>query len=122
VPFTGSNSRPISLLPTRSKPLEKIVFDEIQCYFTVNKLTTDFQCTKREGQSTSTALTQMTDDWLRDIDDEKIVGTVFDIIDHSLLQETRMCFGFTPPAMLSRKSCLSNRTDRVFLEASPTSR
>ena len=42
-PLTGSNSRPISLLPTLSKLLEKIVFDQIQCYFTVNKLTTDFQ-------------------------------------------------------------------------------
>jgi hypothetical protein len=28
----------------------------------------------REGHSTSTAFTQMTDDWLREIDDEKIVG------------------------------------------------
>jgi hypothetical protein len=61
-PFTGSNSRPISLLPTLSKPLEKMVFDQIQCYFTVNKLTTDIQDTYREGHSTSTALTQMTDD------------------------------------------------------------
>jgi hypothetical protein len=41
--FTGSNSRPTSLLPTLSKLLEKIVFDQMQCYFTVNKLTTEFQ-------------------------------------------------------------------------------
>ena len=93
-PFTGSNSQPISLLPTISKLLEKIVFDEIQCFFTVNKLTTDFQHICREGHSTSTALTQMTDHWLREIDDEKIVGAVlldfsaaFDIIDHWLLME-----------------------------------
>ena len=61
-PFTGLNSQPISLLPTSGK---KIVFDKIQCYFTVNKLTTEFQHAYREGHSTSTALTQMTDDWLR---------------------------------------------------------
>ena len=42
VAFTGSNSRPISLLPALSKLLEKSVFDQIQCYFSVNKLTTDF--------------------------------------------------------------------------------
>ena len=59
-PFTGSNSRPNSLLPTLSKLLEKIVFDQIQCYFTVNKLTTDFQHAYREGHSTSMTLTQMT--------------------------------------------------------------
>jgi hypothetical protein len=45
----------------------------------------------------------MTDDWLRDIYDKMIVWDVlldfsaaFDIIDHSLLLEKRMCFGFTP--------------------------
>ena len=51
----------------------QIVFDQIQCYFTVNKLTTDFQDAYKEGHSTSTTLTQMTDDWLREIDDKKIV-------------------------------------------------
>ena len=68
-----------------------MVFDQIQCYFTVNKLTTDFQHAYREGHSTSTALTQITD-WLREIDDAMIVGAVlfdfsaaFDMIAHSLL-------------------------------------
>jgi hypothetical protein len=49
----------------------------------------------------------MTDDWLREIDDKKIVGAVlldfnaaFDIINHSPLLEKRMCYGFTPPAIL----------------------
>ena len=48
----------------------------------------EFQHAFSEGHSTSTALTQMTDDWLREIDDEIIVGDVlldfsaaFDIID-----------------------------------------
>jgi hypothetical protein len=30
----------------------------------------------REGHSTSMTLTQMTDDWLREIDEKKIVGAV----------------------------------------------
>jgi hypothetical protein len=105
--FTGSNSRQISLLPTLRKLLETIVFDQIQCYFTVNKLTTDFQHAYREGHSASTALTPMTDDWLREIDDKMIVGAVlldfseaFDIINHRLLLEILMCSGFTPPAIM----------------------
>ena len=88
--FTGSNSQPISLLPALSKLLEEIVYDQIQCYFSVNKFTTDFQHAYREGHSTCTALTQMTDDRLKEID-KKIVGTVLldfsaavDIIDHNL--------------------------------------
>ena len=114
-PFTGSNSQPVSLLPTLSKLLEKMVFDQIQCYFTVNKLTIDFQHSYREGHSTSTALTQMTDDWLRETDDYNIwsrfinLQCAFDIIDHSLLLENLVCYGFTPPAILWIKSYLSNR-------------
>jgi hypothetical protein len=34
--FNGSNS--ISLLPALSKLFEKMVFDQIRCYFSVNKL------------------------------------------------------------------------------------
>jgi hypothetical protein len=77
---------------------KKIVIDQIQCYFTVNKLTTEFQHAYREGHSTSTTLIQVTDDWLREIDDKIIVGAVlldfsaaFDTIDHSLLLKKRMC-------------------------------
>ena len=79
---------------------KKIVFDQIQCYFTTNKLTTEFQHPYREGHSTSTALTQMTDDWLRH---KMIVGAVlldfsvaFDIIDHSLLLEKHVLWLHTP--------------------------
>ena len=86
----------------------------------------DFRHTYREGHSTSTALTQITDDdWLREIYDKKIVGAVlldfraaFDIIDHSMLLEKCMCCGFTPPAILWIKSYLSNRTQRVFFNGS----
>jgi hypothetical protein len=42
----------------------------------LNKLTSNFQYAVSEGHSTSTALTQMTDDWLREIDDIKSVGAV----------------------------------------------
>ena len=71
------------------------------------------------------ALTQMTDDWLREIDDKKIVGALlldfsaaFDIIDHCLLLAKPMCYGFTAPAILCIKSYLSNRTQRVFFNGS----
>ena len=70
----------------------------------------------------------MTDDWLRQIDDKKVVEAVlldisasFDIIDHSLLLEKCMCYGCTPRALLWINSYLSNRTEGVILmEASPT--
>ena len=54
-----------------------------------------------------------------------IVGAVLldfsaalDIIDHSLLLENRVCYGFTPPDIMWIKSYLSNRTQRVFFSGS----
>ena len=69
----------------------------------------------------------MTDDRLREIDYKKIVGAVlldlsvaFHIIDRSLLMEQRMCYGFTPPAILWIKSCLTEHRGCSLMEASPT--
>ena len=45
-------------------------------------------------------------------------SAAFDIIDHSLLLEKRMFFGFTPPAIMWIKSYLSNRTQRVIFNGS----
>jgi hypothetical protein len=73
----------VILLPKKSKtcnPLvqfwRKKISDQIRCNFTVKNLTIDFQHAHREGHSTSTALTQMADNRLREIDYKKIVGAV----------------------------------------------
>ncbi len=72
--------------------MENIVYEQIHCYLSTYNLLTDYQHTYREGHSTASALTQMADDWLKETEDRKIVGTVlldfsaaFDIIDHKLL-------------------------------------
>ena len=64
----------------------------------------------REGHSTCTALTQITDDWLREIDDKNIVGAVlldfsvaFDIISHSLLLEKHVLWLYTPCYILDKE-------------------
>lgn len=119
--FTGSNSRPISLLPVLSKLLEKIVFNQIQSYFALNNLTSNYQHAYREGHSTSTALTQMTDDWQTDIDQQNMIGAVlldfsaaFDVIDHSILLNKLRCYGFATSAIAWIESYLTKRTQKVF--------
>jgi len=51
-----------------------------------------YQHAYKKGHSTTTALVQMTDEWLHEIDDRKLVGTemldlspAFDLIDYDLL-------------------------------------
>jgi hypothetical protein len=100
--------KPISL----SKLLEKIVFDQIQCYFTVNKVTTYFQHAFREGHSICKALTQMTDDWLRKLDNnKKIVRLVLAL---SIIICCWKVLWLYTPDILWIESYLSNRTQRLF--------
>lgn len=71
--------------------METIIFKQIQSYFSVNSLNSDFQHAYKTDYSTCTALTQLTDDWLKQIDSGLLVGTVlldfsaaFDIIDYKI--------------------------------------
>ena len=82
------------------------MFDQIKKHFPENKLTTDFKHAYRKGHSTCSALTEMPDDWLKEIDSKNIVRAVllefsaaFDVIDHNLLLKKRRCYGFTPSAL-----------------------
>ena len=78
---------------------------------------TDVQHAYREGHSTSTALTQITDDWPREIDDKIIFESVlfnFSAAFDNICCWKNMCSGFTPPAIMWIKCYLSNRTQRVL--------
>ena len=125
LPLSGPNSRPISLLPVLSKIMERVVYDQIKFYFSANNLNTDYQHAYREGHSTATALTQMTDDWLKEIEQKNLVGAVlldftaaFDIIDHGILLKKLECYGFTESAILWMKSYLTNRKQQVYFNGS----
>ena len=67
----------------------------------------------------------MIDDWLKEIDNKKIVvaalldfSVTFDIIDHNLLLTKLMFYGFATSAVLWSQSYLFNRTQRVFFNGS----
>lgn len=123
--FNGPNSRPISILPLLSKVVEKIVFNQVMDYFSANNLLSSCQHAYREDHSTSTALAQMTDDWLTGMDKSKLVGAVmldfsaaFDIINHSLLINKLQCYGFSPRATSWFKHYLTDRKQCVFFNGS----
>lgn len=74
--YNGHNCRPISILPALSKVMEKIIHTQICNYFQNNNLMTMFQHAYRKAHSTCTALTQMTDGWLRSMDNSELIGYV----------------------------------------------
>ena len=125
MPFSGSKSRPISLLPILGKIMERIVYEQIQSYFLNDDLITHFQHAYRGKHSTATALTQMVDDWFKDMDERKTIGVVmldftaaFDIIDHNLLLKKLEYYGFSRTALLWMESYLTDRKQLVYFNGS----
>lgn len=87
-PITPANSRPISLL---SKILEGIVSRQMWEYMEKNDLITANQHAYRKNHSTTTALVDMTDQWLNAMENGRFVGVLFlnfsaafDLVDHEI--------------------------------------
>lgn len=123
--FSDKNSRPVSVLPALSKIMERIIYDQIQSYFCKNGLNSVYQHAYKKGHSTATALTQMTDDWMKEIDDKKIVCSVlldlsaaFDILDHRVLLNKLRCYGFERSAVAWVESYLTERKCTVYFNGS----
>ena len=84
--------RPISVLPTLSKVLERILYNQIQSHIVRYDILCDHQSGFRLGYSTQDVLLHVTDKWLKAIDEGKYTGAVFldlakafDTVDHSIL-------------------------------------
>ena len=67
----------------------------------------------------------MTDDWLRAIAEQNLVGAVmldftaeFYIIDHKMLLEKLHCYGFSDAALKWMERYLNNRSQTVFFNGS----
>ena len=72
------NYRPISILPVVSKVFEREIFRHLySSYLTENSLLSKFQSGFRPKHSTATALIQMCDEWLENMDNGKLNGVVF---------------------------------------------
>ena len=94
------NYRPISILPVLSKVLEKAVHLQFLKFLEDRKLSTKYQFGYRSTRSTQLATTLLIDDIRREVDDKKLVGTVFidlsrvfDTISHSVLLSKLSSYG-----------------------------
>jgi retron-type reverse transcriptase len=87
-----NNYRPISILSTVSKILERHVHKHLLQYLESKSLVNNSQSGFRPHHSCQTALTKLTSTWLTSINDSKLTGAVFldfrkafDLVDHNIL-------------------------------------
>ena len=115
------NYRLVSILPTLSKILERILFEQISVYF--DKFLSDQQCGFRKGYSTQHCLLNLLEKWKNSVDKGKVFGALltdlskaFDCLDHELLTAKLNAYGFTLPALRLIHDYLSNRKQRTKID------
>ncbi len=72
-----NNYRPISILPVLSKIMERFVHIHFSSFLEQNRLISEHQSGFRKSHSTTTALLDVTNRWLKNIEQGKLTGVVF---------------------------------------------
>jgi hypothetical protein len=119
-PLNEMDYRPISLLCTLSKIIEKIANKQICQYLAQHSLLDPYQSAYKSNHSCATAHLKITEDILDGIDDSEVALLVlldfskaFDTVNHKLLLEKLSILGFQENAVNWLKSYLSDRKQRV---------
>ena len=122
IPKTGnlankSNWRPITILNTVGKLLEKIVHYQTSLYLNLNEILVDNQHGFRRNFSTSSAIFEFLKDIYESIRIKEILGCVyidyqkaFDTINHEILFSKLELYGFSKSCVNWFKSYLTGRT------------
>ena len=115
-----NNYRSISLLPSISKILERIIFNQIHTYFSTNDLYYSGQYGFREKHSTQMAALELIDRITQDIDAGSVpiaifidLSKAFDTLDHNILISKLQYYGINGVALRLMRSYLSNRKQFV---------
>ena len=118
--FSFENYRPISLLTSISKIFEKVVFDQLYEYFTLNKLLYNSQYGYRKEHSTEFAALELTDKLMKGIDERKIplsifldLSKAFDTLDHKNLLSKLQHYGIHNTSLKWFHSYLTDRKQYV---------
>ena len=116
----ASNYRPISILPTLSKILEKAVHSQFYQYLVINNLLTRKQFGFRQGLSTESALTSFADEVLLNMEQGKLCGAVFldltkafDTVDHRILLRKLSKIGLCENSLQWFRSYITDRKQRT---------
>lgn len=122
-PQTFNDLRPISILPTLSKILEKILVEQLSKHLSVNKILPINQSGFRKAHSCATALLNITDDIFQATDHGKLTlmtlidfSKAFDSINHHLLLSILHFAGMEDTSIALLRSYLTNRSQAVTYE------
>ena len=115
-----TNYRPISILPTLSKILERAVHFQLYDYLNIDHLLTYEQFGFRPKQSKVTALASFADDVLSNMKRGNLCGVLFldlskafDTVNHSILLAKLYSSGLTPNTVQWFQSHVSQRKQRT---------
>ena len=121
--FEIDNFRPISLLSSLSKILEKCVFNQVYTYFEENLL---FYCSQygyRKNHSTEYACVELVDKIMHDLDEGETpmcffldLSKAFDTLNHNILLAKLKYYGLDDNALMWFKSYLSDRSQFVEID------
>jgi len=120
-----SNYRPISILTSFSKIIEKIIYKRLYSYLINNNILVNEQFGFREKLSTDTATYAFLNKVLSSLDKRNYVGglfcdlqKVFDCVNHNILLDKMKFYGRTGLAHKLIRSYLDNRYQRVTMKDS----
>ena len=121
--------RPISLLPVLSKPFEKHIHKHMYNHLDKHNLIHQHQSGFRPKHSCQTALTQLIDNWLYDINQNKMIGTIFldfqkafDLVNHNILLKKLSVYFPNSPIIKLINSYLNERHQYVYLNGNSSER
>ena len=114
------NYRPISIVPTASKLLERIVHKQVGDYLREHNILSPYQCGFRKHHSTEFAALSLADTIRRNIEQGRLTEAVFtdflkafDSIDHQLLLNKLSALGIENQEYAWFESYLHQRTQTV---------
>ena len=122
-PLNPQNYRPVALLAIMSKVLERVIFKQVVKYVEGNCLLHPSHHGSRAGHSTSTAIIEMYDSWIKCVEEGEMAGVMmidlsaaFDLVDHPLLLQKLELLGFDQHAVMWMWSYLTGRSQCVYVD------
>lgn len=117
------NYRPISILSPISKVFERLIYDQLYEYLSVNNLLSESQSGFRRFHSTMTTLLDATTEWYENMDKGKLncvvfldLSKAFDTVNHTILLDKLARYGLQPETVNWFSSFLTDRKQQCLVD------